>query len=151
MVILVNVCTVDTGITHIYMRIESNQPSERLADSLTCKALHLDIEELSEVAEPFNHLGGHTAVKLDSREENGTRRGLLNDAVKLKTTKDLLLAEYVRTVVAYAYLDIREVRLESVGAGVAGVEEHELGFLQMTGRQSLLGVHMRPVKAFLPH
>lgn len=68
MVILVNVCK---DITHV--GIESNQPSERLADSLTCKPLHLDIEELSEVAEPFNHLGGHTAVELDSGEQNGTR------------------------------------------------------------------------------
>lgn len=66
-------------------------------------------------------------------------------------TEELRLIEYVHTVVAYTYLDIREVGLESIGAGVAGVEEHELGFLQMTGRQSLLGVHMRPVKAFLPH
>lgn len=49
------------------------------------------------------------------------------------------------------HLDIREVRLESVGAWVAGIEEHELGFLQMTGRQPFLGVRMRPVKAFLPH
>lgn len=48
--------------------MESDQPSERLTDSLSRKSLHLDVEELSEVAEPFNHLGGHTAVKLDSRE-----------------------------------------------------------------------------------
>lgn len=67
---------------------------ESLADSLSCEALHLDIEELPEVTEPFNHLGGHTAVKLD----------------------------------------IREVGLQCVGAGITGVEEHELGFLQMTGR-----------------
>lgn len=51
-----------------------NQPGESLADSLSCKALHLDVEELSEVAEPFNHLGGHTAVKLDSEQENSRRR-----------------------------------------------------------------------------
>lgn len=49
--------------------MEWNQPAEGLADGLTCEALHLDVEELSEVAEPFNHLGGHAAVKLDSREE----------------------------------------------------------------------------------
>lgn len=49
-----------------------------------------------------------------------------------------------------AHLDIGEVRLEGVGAWVAGVEEHELGFLQMTGRQSFLSVRMRPVKAFPP-
>lgn len=55
------------------MKIKSNQPSERLTDSLPCKPLHLDVEELSEVAEPFNHLGGHTAVKLDSRDENSSR------------------------------------------------------------------------------
>lgn len=48
--------------------MESDQPSKRLTDSLSRKSLHLDVEELSEVAEPFNHLGGHTAVKLDSRE-----------------------------------------------------------------------------------
>lgn len=74
-------------------------PGEGLSDSLACKPLHLDVEELSEVTEPFNHLGGHTAVKLD----------------------------------------IREVRLQSVGAGIPSVEEHELGFLQMAGRQALLG------------
>lgn len=74
-------------------------PGESLADSLSCKALHLDIEELSEVAEPFNHLGGHAAVKLD----------------------------------------IREVSLECIGAGIPCVEEHELGFLQMAGRQAFLG------------
>ncbi len=48
----------------------SNRPGESLADSLSCKALHLDVEELSEVAEPFNHLGGHAAVKLDSGQQN---------------------------------------------------------------------------------
>ena len=47
----------------------SNRPGEGLADSLPCEALHLDVEELSEVAEPFNHLGGHAAVKLDSGQE----------------------------------------------------------------------------------
>lgn len=76
-------------------------PGESLADCLPCKALHLDVEELSEVAEPFNHLGGHTAVKLD----------------------------------------IREVSLEGIGAGISCVEEHELGFLQVAGRQALLGVN----------
>lgn len=50
--------------------VHSNQPSESLADSLSCKALHLDVEELSEVTEPFYHLGGHTAVKLESGQEN---------------------------------------------------------------------------------
>lgn len=44
------------------------------------------------------------------------------------------------------HLDIREVGLECVGAGIAGIKEHELSFLQMTGRQTLLGVHMMPVK-----
>lgn len=57
----------------------------------------------------------------------------------------------VRAVAASSYLHIREVGLEGVGAGVAGVEEHELGLLQVAGGQSLLGVRMRPVKAFLPH
>lgn len=57
------------------VRTEWNQPGERLADGLTCKAFHLDVEELSEVAEPFDHLGGHAAVELDSREESGTRPG----------------------------------------------------------------------------
>lgn len=46
----------------------SNQPRESLADSLPCKALHLDVEELSEVTEPFNHLGGHAAVELDRQK-----------------------------------------------------------------------------------
>lgn len=54
-------------------------------------------------------------------------------------------------MVGSSYLHIGEVGLEGVGAGVAGVEEHELGLLQVAGRQALLGVGMRPVKAFLPH
>lgn len=74
-------------------------PGESLTDSLSCKTLHLDVEELSEVTEPFNHLGGHTAVKLD----------------------------------------VGEVCLECIGAWIAGVEEHELGFLQVAGGQALLG------------
>lgn len=52
-------------------RVEkSNRPGESLADGLSCESLHLDVEELSEVAEPFNHLRGHAAVKLDSGQEN---------------------------------------------------------------------------------
>lgn len=43
-------------------------------------------------------------------------------------------------------LDIREICFERVGTRVAGVEEHELCFLQMTGRQALLRVHMMTVK-----
>lgn len=57
------------------VRTERNQPGERLADGLARKPFHLDVEELSEVAEPFDHLGGHAAVELDSREESGTRPG----------------------------------------------------------------------------
>lgn len=128
--------------------MESDQPSERLTDSLTGKSLHLDVEELSEVAEPFNHLGGHTAVKLDSRKgEKSSRRDFLNDALNYKIPATNLIRSHCN---GGTHLDIGEVRLESVGAWVAGVEEHELGFLQMTGRQSFLGVRMRPVKAFLP-
>lgn len=86
-------------------------PGERLADGLAREALHLDVEELPEVAEPFDHLGGHTAVKLD----------------------------------------IREIGLECVGAGVAGVEEHEFGFLQMARRQTLLGPPSRQVELSSVH
>lgn len=46
----------------------------------------------------------------------------------------------------YTHLDVGEVCLERIGAGIASVEEHELGFLQVAGRQALLGVYMRPVK-----
>lgn len=53
---------------------EPNPPGESLTDSLSCEALHLDVEELSEVTEPLNHLGGHTAVKLDSGQENSRRQ-----------------------------------------------------------------------------
>lgn len=49
--------------------LKPNWPGESLAHSLSSKSLHLDVEELSEVTEPFNHLGGHTAVKLDSGEK----------------------------------------------------------------------------------
>lgn len=50
----------------------SNQPCESLTDSLPRKALHLDVEELSEVTEPFNHLGRHATVELD--QERTTAR-----------------------------------------------------------------------------
>lgn len=50
--------------------VKSNRPGESLADGLPCESLHLDVEELSEVAEPFNHLRGHAAVKLDSGQES---------------------------------------------------------------------------------
>lgn len=43
------------------------------------------------------------------------------------------------------YLDIREEVLEQVGARVACVEEHQLGFLQMVWGQTFLNV--RRVKA----
>lgn len=44
-----------------------NPPGESLADSLSGESLHLDVEELSEVTEPLNHLGGHAAVELDRK------------------------------------------------------------------------------------
>lgn len=40
------------------------------------------------------------------------------------------------------YLDIREEGFQHVGAGVAGVEEHELRLLQMTRGEALLDVHV---------
>lgn len=49
--------------------MSSDAPAQSLADGLSGEALHLDVEELSEVAEPFNHLGGHAAVKLDRGQE----------------------------------------------------------------------------------
>lgn len=51
------------------LHMSSDAPAESLADGLSGEALHLDVEELSEVAEPFNHLGGHAAVKLDRGQE----------------------------------------------------------------------------------
>lgn len=44
--------------------VNPNPPCQSLADRLPGEALHLDVEELSEVAEPLNHLGVHAAVKL---------------------------------------------------------------------------------------
>lgn len=52
----------------------SKRPCESLADSLPCKALHLDVEELSEVTEPFNHLGRHAAVELDRERTTARNR-----------------------------------------------------------------------------
>lgn len=52
----------------------SKRPCESLADSLPCKALHLDVEELSEVTEPFNHLGCHAAVELDRERTTARNR-----------------------------------------------------------------------------
>lgn len=37
-----------------------------------------------------------------------------------------------------AYLYIREIHLEHIRTWVPGVEKHELGFLQMVGRETLL-------------
>lgn len=41
-----------------------------------------------------------------------------------------------------SYLDVREEGFQHVGAGVAGVEEHELGLLQMARGETLLDVHI---------
>ena len=38
------------------------------------------------------------------------------------------------------HLDIGEVGFQHVGAGIAGVKEHQLGLLQMVGIQTLLDV-----------
>lgn len=41
-----------------------------------------------------------------------------------------------------AHLNVREEHLEHVGAGVPGVEEHELGLLQVVGGKPFLNVQM---------
>lgn len=46
----------------------------------------------------------------------------------------------------WTYLDIREEHLEHIRARVAGVEKHELGFLQVIGRETLLDLKMPAVK-----
>lgn len=45
-----------------------------------------------------------------------------------------------------AYLYIREIHLEHIRAWVSGVEKHELGFLQMVGREALLNLKIAAVK-----
>lgn len=40
-----------------------------------------------------------------------------------------------------SYLDVGEIHFEHVGGRVAGVEEHQLGFLQVVGRQALLNLN----------
>lgn len=42
-----------------------------------------------------------------------------------------------------SYLDVGEEHLEHVGGRVAGVEEHELGLLQVVGRQTLLDLSIK--------
>ena len=42
----------------------------------------------------------------------------------------------------YNYLDIREEGFQHIGAGVAGVEEHQLRLLQMARGETLLDVHV---------
>lgn len=42
---------------------------------------------------------------------------------------------------ANSYLDVREEHFEHVGGRVAGVEEHQLGLLQVVGRQALLNLN----------
>lgn len=44
------------------------------------------------------------------------------------------------------YLYIREEHLEHIRARVAGVEKHELGFLQMIGRETLLDLNLAAIK-----
>lgn len=44
------------------------------------------------------------------------------------------------------HLDIREEHLEHVRAWVAGVEKHELGLLQMIGRETLLDLQTAAIK-----
>lgn len=61
-------------MSEICVSAVSDRPGEGFTDSLPCEALHLDVEELSEVTEPFNHLRGHTAVKLDGGQE--TQQGV---------------------------------------------------------------------------
>lgn len=46
------------------------------------------------------------------------------------------------------YLDIREEVLEQVGARVACVEEHQLGFLQMVWGQTFLNVAPKPIALY---
>lgn len=46
----------------------------------------------------------------------------------------------------WTYLDIREEHLEHIRARVAGVEKHELGFLQMIGREALLDLQIAAIK-----
>lgn len=46
----------------------------------------------------------------------------------------------------WPYLDIREEYLEHIGAWVAAVEKHELGLLQMIGRETLLDLEMAAIK-----
>lgn len=41
---------------------------------------------------------------------------------------------------ASSYLDVGEEHLEHVGGRVAGVEEHQLGLLQVVGGQALLNL-----------
>ena len=45
-----------------------------------------------------------------------------------------------------AHLDVGEENLEHVGTGVTGVEEHELGLLQVVGGKTLLNLIMSSVK-----
>lgn len=56
------------------------------------------------------------------------------------------IAQLKESVLTYLY--IREVHLEHVGAWVPGVEKHELGFLQVVGREALLDLKMAAVKDF---
>lgn len=50
-----------------------------------------------------------------------------------------------------SYLDVWEEYFEHVGGRVAGVEEHQLGLLQVVGRQALLDLNnvLRSQQAFL--
>lgn len=64
------------------------------------------------------------------------------DIVKRITGKGVGNSESLKRT----YLDIREEHLKHVRARVAGVEKHELGFLQVIGRETLLDLNMNAIK-----
>lgn len=76
-----------------------NRPGESLTDCLSCKAFHLDVEELSEVAEPFNHLGGHTSVKLVDRNIGKTQEKISSSPICCNICGNHLYGEDSDTVI----------------------------------------------------
>lgn len=70
----------------------------------------------------------------------------INAVVSLFLRKQCVQILYKWRRVCLAYLYIREIHLEHIWAWVPGVEKHELGFLQMIGRETLLDLKIAAFK-----
>lgn len=81
------------------------------------------------------------------RKSGKVKKKKKNDQVSPEVKEKTKTKERMKFV--WTHLDIREEHLQHIGAWVAGVEEHELGFLQMIGGETLLDLKRPTVKDFI--